>query len=407
MVGRDPDEQHRASSPLELLFDLTFVVAVGTASANFADAFVDGHQRAAMIGALIAMFAISLAWINYSWFASSFSTDDWLDRLLTMVQMIGVVVFALGIPPMFRSLDVADGRVEFRLMVIGYVIMRIAMVLQWWRVSRQSEGFHRVAMVNAVGLVVTQAGWVAIAFTRPHVAVALVLFALLALVELLLPVFAQGRANGTPWHPHHVAERYSLFVIIALGEGVVGTVASSSGLLGGENGLHWTGNAVAVAVAGVGLTFGLWWVYFSVEFGEMLSRRRDLGYVFGYGHIFVFSGIAGAGAGLHIIGLKMEHHADIGPVTTVAALVIPVAVYLVAIFALYTILSGEPDRFHLLLISVTALILILALVLAVVGVPIAVCLIVVMAAPFVTVLGYETVGHRHQQAVLEEAGATE
>jgi low temperature requirement protein LtrA len=406
MTGRDPEEPHRTASPLELLFDLTFVVAVGTASANFADAFVEGHEGTALIAALLSMFAISLAWINYSWFASAFSTDDWLDRLLTMLQMIGVVVFALGIPPMFRSV-VADDRFEFRLLVFGYVVMRVAMVLQWWRASRQSADFRRVARINIVGLVVAQAGWIAVALARPHLATALVFFVLLAALELLLPVFAQGRANGTPWHPHHVAERYSAFVIIALGEGVVGTVASSAGLLGGDNGLHWTGNGVAVAVAGVGLTFGLWWVYFSVEFGEMLSRRRGLGYVFGYGHFPIFLGIAGAGAGLHIIGLKMEHHADIGPVTTVAALVVPVAIYIIAVYSLYTVLLGDLDRFHLLLIVVTTLILALAIVLAVIEVPIAVCLIVVMMAPFVSVVGYELVGHRHQEAALARATASD
>ncbi|WP_018178399.1 low temperature requirement protein A [Jongsikchunia kroppenstedtii] len=406
MSGRDPDEPHRTASPLELLFDLTFVVAVGTASANFADAFVEGHEGTALLAGLLAMFAISLAWINYSWFASAFSTDDWLDRLLTMLQMIGVVVFALGIPPMFRSV-VADERFEIRLLVFGYVVMRIAMVLQWWRASRQSASFRRVARINIAGLIVAQAGWIAVALARPHLAVALVFFVLLAALELLLPVFAQGGAGGTPWHPHHVAERYSAFVIIALGEGVVGTVASSAGLLGGDNGLHWTGNGIAVAVAGVGLTFGLWWVYFSVQFGEMLSRRRGLGYVFGYGHFLIFVGIAGAGAGLHIIGLEMEHHADIGPVTTIAALVIPVAVYLVAVYALYTVLLGELDPFHLVLIVVTTLILVLAVVLAVVDVPVAVCLIVVMVAPFVSVVGYELVGNRHQQTALARTAASE
>ena len=79
------------ASPLELLFDLTFVVAVGTAAANIAEIFAEGHKAAAFAALMLAMFAICLAWINYSWFASAFSTDDWLDRLLTMVQMIGVL----------------------------------------------------------------------------------------------------------------------------------------------------------------------------------------------------------------------------------------------------------------------------------------------------------------------------
>ncbi|WP_258044201.1 low temperature requirement protein A [Streptomyces sp. SM11] len=46
----------------------------------------------------MAMFAINVAWISFSWFASAFATDDWLYRVLTMFQMIGAVVFSLGLP---------------------------------------------------------------------------------------------------------------------------------------------------------------------------------------------------------------------------------------------------------------------------------------------------------------------
>ena len=67
--------------------------------------------------------------------------------------------------------------------------------------------------------------------------------------------------GGTPWHAHHIAERYGLLTIIALGEGVVGTVASLSAVVARRAGRV---DAVLVAVAGIGLTFGMWWVYFIV-----------------------------------------------------------------------------------------------------------------------------------------------
>ncbi len=44
-----------------------------------------------------ATFAISWAWINFSWFASAYDTDDWVYRLTTMLQMVGVLVLALGL----------------------------------------------------------------------------------------------------------------------------------------------------------------------------------------------------------------------------------------------------------------------------------------------------------------------
>ena len=276
----------------------------------------EGHAGQAVTAFVLAMFAISVAWISFSWFASAFGTDDWLYRVLTMVQMIGVVVFSLGLPAMFHSVE-EGGHLELRAMVIGYVVMRIAMVLQWWRAARESPAFHDVGMANIRWTVIVQVGWIVLAFVPLPLAAVFAAFIVLGALELALPVLTQGSAGGTPWHPHHVAERYSLFAIIMLGEGVVGTVASSGDLLGGADGTHWTGNAIAVVLAGVGLTFGMWWVYFSTPFGDILVHRRNRGYLFGYGHIPLFIGIAGAGAGLHVAGLHLEHHSELGDVAVV------------------------------------------------------------------------------------------
>ncbi|MEW2521461.1 low temperature requirement protein A [Actinacidiphila alni] len=404
MTGRDPDETHRVATPLELLFDLTFVVAVGTAAHQFAEALAEGHTAPAVLAFLLAMFAISIAWISFSWFASAFGTDDWLYRALTMVQMTGVVVFALGIPALFHSAVEGD-HLNLRLMVVGYIVMRLAMVLQWWRVHRESPQFRKVSRSEILWTLVAQVCWTVVAFTHlPSVAVIVAVVAI-GTLELLLPVFAQGRAGGTPWHPHHTAERYSLFTIIVLGESVVGTAASSGDLLGGADGTQWTGNAVAVIVAGIGLTFGMWWVYFATPFGDILTHRRSRGYLFGYGHIPVFIAIAAVGAGLHLAGLYMEHHAHLGRVAVVLALALPTGLYLFMVYLLHTLLLSAADRFHLLLVSLTLVVLAAAALLAVAGVSVAVCLLVIMLAPFVTVLGYETVGHRHQQQMLHRLRA--
>src|SRR6478736_10070302 len=104
MAGRDPGEDHRASTPLELLFDLTFVVAFGTAADELAHYLAEAHVRTALIGFVFTTFAISWAWINFSWFASAYDTDDWVFRLLTMLQMVGVLVLTLGIPQVFSSI---------------------------------------------------------------------------------------------------------------------------------------------------------------------------------------------------------------------------------------------------------------------------------------------------------------
>ncbi|MDI3387593.1 low temperature requirement protein A [Streptomyces sp. B-S-A8] len=404
MAGRDPAEHHRAATPLELLFDLTFVVAVGTAAHHFAEMLAEDHAVQAVTAFVMAMFAISVAWISFTWFASAFGTDDWLDRVLTMVQMMGVVVFALGLPAFFHAVEEGD-HLELRGIVIGYVIMRVAMVSQWWRASRESPGFRHVGRANIRWTVIAQLGWIALAFaTGLPLGLAFAAFILLGALELLLPVLSQGRAGGTPWHPHHVAERYALFAIITLGEGVVGTVASSGELFGGADGTHWSADAVAVVVAGVGLTFAMWWVYFATPFGDILVFRRGRGYLFGYGHILLFIGIAGAGAGLHVAGLQLEHHTKLGEPAVVLSLAVPVGLYILMVYVLHTLLLSGADRFHALLIALSVLVLVAAVLLSTAGVALSVCLLVVTLAPFVTVIGFETIGHRHQRAVLAGFG---
>jgi hypothetical protein len=45
----------------------------------------------------ICRFTVAWAWMSYSWFASAYDNDDWVFRVATMVQMVGVIVLALGI----------------------------------------------------------------------------------------------------------------------------------------------------------------------------------------------------------------------------------------------------------------------------------------------------------------------
>jgi low temperature requirement protein LtrA len=93
------------------------------------------------------MFAICWAWINFSWFASAYDTDDWAFRLLTMVQMAGVLILALGLPEMFESVHAGD-HIDNWVMVAGYVVMRVAMVGQWLRVMREDPARRPCAMTE-------------------------------------------------------------------------------------------------------------------------------------------------------------------------------------------------------------------------------------------------------------------
>ena len=396
MSGRDPDEPHRVATPLELLFDLTFVVAFGVAASELAHLLAEGHVAAGLTGFLCATLLVCWAWVGFSWFASAYDTDDWVYRLLTMAQMVGVIILALGLPPLYASIDKGE-HVDNRMVVAGYVVMRIGLVALWIRAARQDPAGRSVCIAYAVSISVAQIGWIGIMIAEASLPVTFLLVGLMTVVELGGPWLVETRTGGAPWHAHHIAERYGLLAIIALGEGVIGTVASLSAEVTAEG---WTVDAVLVAVAGIGLTFGMWWIYFVVPAAHLLHAQRHKAIPFGYGHIVIFSSIVATGAGLHAAAYYIERNSTLGSVGTVLSVAIPVGIYIGSVFLLYLLLVGGRDSFHALLVTLTAAVLAGAVGLAAAGVSMAVCLLVIMMAPVVSVVGFEVLGHRHAAEAL-------
>jgi low temperature requirement protein LtrA len=401
MFGRDIGEPHRGATPLELLFDLTFVIAFGVAADELAHALAEDHIGSGMVGFAFAGFAVSWAWINFSWFASAYDTDDWLYRLTTMVQMVGVLILALGLPDMFASLE--EGEVlDNRVMVLGYVVMRVPMVFQWLRAAREDPARRAAAMTYVTSIVVSQAGWCLLLLPETAIPVTFAIGGGLILIELAGPVVAETRKGGTPWHPHHIAERYGLLVIIALGEGMIGTTAAMTALVG-PGGPGWSLDFVLVGLAGVALVFGMWWTYFVVPCGDLLAAHRERSFGWGYGHVPLFGAVVGVGAGLHVAAYYLEHHTDLGTFGTVVAVAVPTAIYLVGLYLLYAQLTRSYDPFHLVLVAITAVVIAASVLMARAGASMPWSLVVLSLAPWVTVVGYELRGHRHNEEVLAAA----
>jgi low temperature requirement protein LtrA len=398
MGGRDRHQAHRVATPLELLFDLTFVVAFGQAASQLAHALAEGHYLAALLGFGFASFGICWAWTNFTWFASAYDTDDWIFRIATMTQMIGVLVLALGLPRMFASIDHGE-HFDGSIMVLGYVIMRVALVFEWLRAARQDPARRRACLTYAAVVSMAQMGWVVLIVLHFSIAMTVMLSVLLALIEFAAPIVAERKDGGTSWHAHHIAERHGLFAIIALGEGVVGTVAALSAVVEQQG---WTLDAALVGVAGTGLTFGLWWVYYMLPSAPILHAHRDRAFVWAYGQLLLVTAIVATGAGLHVAAYFIEHKAHIGPLATVLTIAIPVGVFLGLIYGLYYYLVQRFDLFHVWLLTATAAIVAVAVIAGMSGISMTVCLVVLMFAPVATVVGYETRGYRHQADALAD-----
>ncbi|WP_433464880.1 low temperature requirement protein A [Spirillospora sp. CA-128828] len=320
MGPRDLGEPHRASSPLELLFDLTFVAAVSQVAGRLAHATEEAHVGGAIAPFLMVFFAIWWAWMNFTWFASAYDTDDVLYRVMTFVQMAGVLVLAAGVPSAF------DG--DFTTVTIGYLVMRVGLVSLWLRAAVAHPAGRATALRYAAGLSIVQVFWVsrlALPDGGP-----MWLFFVLAALDLSVPLIAE-RPGMTTWHPHHIAERYGLFTIILLGESALAaTNAVQDAVAHGVS-----GELVTIALAGLAILFALWWLYFSEPAGEGLERRRDRSFIWGYGHYLVFAALAAIGAGLETAVVSAGDHIEASTRTVVASVAVPIAVVLVMLWALH------------------------------------------------------------------------
>jgi len=401
MAGRQPDEAHRVASSLELLFDLAFVIAFSVAGSEFAHLIAEGHYQAGLFGFSLAMFAVVWAWINFTWFASAYDTDDWLYRLTTMVQIIGVVILSLGLPALFHSLDEGD-HLDLGAVVIGYVVMRVPMVVQWLRAARQDPARRRVCRRYAFWIAGSQVLWVLYLLVDMTAVRTLMIGLPLIVIEMVGPYYAEQADGGTPWHPHHIAERYGLLAIIALGEVLLGTTTSLGVVLETEG---WTADIALLAIGGVGLTFGLWWIYFLMPAGEVLEHRPERGFVFGYIHLVVFASIAATGAGLHVAALAMEHDAHIDNTAVMWSIAIPVALYFVSVGGLFGYLVGW--RPHLVWLTAVKIGIVFGSVaLAESGLSLPVCILVLALAPAVSIVAEELgVGERRANEIAEAIAA--
>ena len=329
MSSRDPDETHRASTPLELFFDLTFVVAIAQAASSLHHGLVEGRAGDSLIAYPLVFFAIWWAWMNFTWFASAYDTDDAMYRIAVLVQMTGVLILAAGVPRAF------EGQ-HFEIIVLGYVVMRLALVAQWLRAAASHLEGRTCALRYAGGIAVLQVAWLA-RQALPD-AISVPTFLVLAACELLVPLWAEA-ACRTSWHPGHIAERYGLFTIIVLGESVL---AATVGVQVALDGQSTFGDLGSVVVGGLLIVFSMWWLYFDMPAGAVVQQARQAltdrltgAFAWGYGHYFVFGSAAVAGAGLAVAVDQATHHSQLTDLQAGLAITVPVTIYLVAVWALH------------------------------------------------------------------------
>jgi len=284
------DEQRseeRSSTWLELFFDLCFVVAV----AAVARGLHDDPSFAGVLRFAGLLIPVWWSWMIFTWHATSFDNDDVPYRAALLAAMLSMLGMAAAIDGGAGSAEDTPG--ASTAFVLTYAAMRLLLAGLWIRAWRASPASIKPfsAWYTAGNLAGAGVWLLSLAVPEPA---RYGVWALGILVELLGPILAVRTLGNAriSFHPRHIPERYGLFTIIVLGESVLAVAAGTAGTA-------WAPAAVLTAVFGFVIAAGVWWIYFDNVGSEALYEPTTA-FVWGYGHFFVYAGIAVFGVGVQL-----------------------------------------------------------------------------------------------------------
>src|SRR4051794_26080014 len=330
--------EHARVTNVELFFDLVFVFAVTQLSHSLLKNLTPlGGARTALL-----FLAVWWVWIYTSW------VTNWLDpertpvRLLLFALMLAGLVLSTSIPQAFDAKGLA--------FALAYVFMQVGRSLfMVWALGDSSPGNVRNFQRITAWLALAGVFWIAGAFAEGGVRLGLWGAALA--VEYVSPAVGfwtpgLGRSTTDDWDVEggHLAERCSLFVIIALGESLLVTGATFEGL-------PWTAPTVAAfAVAFVG-SVAMWWIYFDTgaERGvRRITTSDDPGrlarLIYTYVHLLIVGGVIVASVADELV---LAHPAGRTEVTTAAAVLGGPALFLLGNLLFKRAIAGRVPLSHL------------------------------------------------------------
>ena len=235
-------------TPLELFFDLVFVLAITQCTALMAET----PTWVGLAKGLLVLGVLWWAWVGYAWLTSVVDPEEGAVRIAIFAAMAALLVVALCVPEAFG---------ESGLLLAGaYAFVRIGQVVLFAVASRDDDRLRQsvtalaVSTALGVGLLVTAAftdGWLQG-----------VIWGVALLLDMGGPYLF--RAEGWKLVPTHFAERHGLIVIIALGESIVAIGIGVEATVGA--------GIVLAAVLGTAVAAALWWLYFDVV--ALVAERR-------------------------------------------------------------------------------------------------------------------------------------
>ena len=337
--------EHSKVTFIELFFDLVFVFAV----TQLSHLLMEHFTPVGAVQTLLLMLAVWWVWICTSW------VTNWLDpeklpvRFLLLAIMLAGLVMSSSLPKAFESRGIA--------FATAYVLIQVGRTVFFLWAVKGHPGLVRNFQRILVWLLLGGMLWVAGAFAHGPSRLALWVFALgLEYVSPSLGFWVPGLglSSTSDWNVEggHMAERCALFVIISLGESILVTGATFSGL-------EWTFPILAAFVVSFVGSLAMWWLYFdaSVEAGsERISRSSDPGKLarlsYTYIHLFIVAGIIISAVADEFVVAHPLGHTD---QKTAIAVLGSTAIFLVGTMLFRWTIGGRVPLLHLAGIAILPL----------------------------------------------------
>jgi len=300
-------------TPLELFFDLVFVLAITQCTALMAN---DPTWPGVAQG-LLVLGVLWWAWDGYAWLTTVVDPEEGAVRIAIFGAMAGLLVVSLCVPEAFDDLALT--------FAVAYAVVRAGQIALFLLAGRDDPGLRR----SVVGLAVSSAIGVGLLVAASFLdGVAQGTVWLLAILIDMGGPYLFG-AEGWKLVPRHFAERHGLIIIIALGESIVAIGAGADTSL--------DAGIVTAAVLGIALTAAMWWAYFDVVaiFATRHLEEAPVGRVqneiardsYSFLHFPMIAGIVLVALGLKKTIGHVDHHLEIVPAF---ALLGGLAIYLLA-----------------------------------------------------------------------------
>ncbi|MFH9351419.1 low temperature requirement protein A [Kitasatospora sp. NPDC017646] len=261
----------------ELYFDLVFVFAITQVSALLHHQ----HDLTGLVRALVVFVPVYWCWVGTTVQANIRDVDNPRDRLGILLVGLTGLFMALAVPGAYGRRGVLLGA--------AYWLARVVLLLLLVRIPGVWQGPYGAGVLVSGPLLLVGG----LLPDGPR----LVLWAAAALCDLSAPLVFRRRLADVAYHPSHMPERFALFLLVAIGESIVGIGGSAAAARLDLPELF----AVAAAFT---ISAGLWWQYFvfaadamrhAVEVAD--SRRDVVRRIFQYGHLALAAGVIGVAVG--------------------------------------------------------------------------------------------------------------